>query len=189
MGTLKRRAKLLRALFFLIIGGFFGEFSYWISLLRVIEDTIRAGYIRSAPYISQKNPLYGWSWGVHFSIGAPLPTHILMLAIAGLFFWSIIELTKNIQNIVIKEGTKSHAPRNLSHPVEEEYKKGLVIFPTTKKMKVLDWDWQKENKTIVKALELLEDPQGEIYIGFSYWKKRDEKLWIRLPLRGNMVSF
>ena len=184
MMTIKRRAKLLIAFFFLILCGFFGEFSYWVSLIRVIEDSLRAGYFRSAPYISQKNPLYGWSWRVHFSVGAPLPTHILMLAITGLFFWSMVELTKNIQNIVVRDGIKSRAPRNMSHPVEAVYQKDLVIYPTTKNMKVLDWDWEKENNTIVKAIELLEDPHGEIHIGFCYWKKQDDMPWLRLPLRG-----
>jgi hypothetical protein len=56
---------------FLIFSGWFGEFSYLISLLRVIEDTIRAGYLRSTPYF-QYNGLYGLSWRVHFYIGSPV---------------------------------------------------------------------------------------------------------------------
>ena len=70
------------------------------------------------------------------------------------------------------------------HPVEIEYQKGLVIYPTTRNMKVLDYAWEQENEKIVKSVELLENPLGEKRICFSYWKKQENGKYKRLPLRG-----
>ena len=89
-----RKSRALGFFFSIILSGYLGQFSYWMSLLRVIEDTIRTGYLRSAPYIAEYSPVYGVKWRIHFSIEGTIPTHILMIALMAFNIWSLYGLYK-----------------------------------------------------------------------------------------------
>lgn len=88
------RTQKLQLIFSLVISGYLGQFSYWMSVLRVIYDTIKAGCLRSAPYISEYNRIYGIKWGVHFALRTPIQYHILMIAVIAFMFWSFYTLYK-----------------------------------------------------------------------------------------------
>ena len=84
-----RKYRKFLAPIFLILGGWFGEFSFLVSWCRVIDDWWRSGYIGSVPYIT--NPIgspqfswwYGFSWRVHFFVGSDVPENLLGFALLG----------------------------------------------------------------------------------------------------------
>ena len=54
----------------MIVGGWFGEFSFWVSWLRAITDIWNTGFLSATPIIRNFDWMYGFSWGVGFTRGA-----------------------------------------------------------------------------------------------------------------------
>jgi len=78
--------------------GWLGEFPFFISVLRVLLDTIRAGYLRSYPIPVFSSEWYGFSWRVSFWIGDLDPYGFYLIGVGSscliLLFWVFIEMLK-----------------------------------------------------------------------------------------------
>jgi hypothetical protein len=89
----------------LIFSGWFGEWSYFISLIRAIKDIVRSGSlaypIPNIPSLDTEEILYGISWGTEFYRGTSNQTIIahalqngLAIAILVGLLWFFIEYLK-----------------------------------------------------------------------------------------------
>ena len=78
----------------LVASGWFGEWSYLVSCGRVLEDTLRTGYLRSYPRIASFDWWYGINWRVNFEIGAPVQFHIVAGVLLVALIWFLIEFLK-----------------------------------------------------------------------------------------------
>jgi len=104
----------------LLFSGWFGEFSFFISLCRVLQDTLQAGCLRAYPIISPPigSPQFSWwygiSWRVHFSIGAPVEFVAIAFVLLVLWGWVFFELFREgIRSTRIITRTRAQARQNL----------------------------------------------------------------------------
>jgi hypothetical protein len=88
----KRGKRILQVLSF-IIGGYLGEFSFVISVIRSLEHMSRSGYFSAVPNANY-NIWYGFSWRVSYSIGASAQLMAVMFSVLVIIFWSFYEYIK-----------------------------------------------------------------------------------------------
>jgi len=69
---LSKKRKRIASVVTLIIGGWFGEYSFFVSFCRSLVYNIRARGLQAVPKYQEMSLWYGLSWKVHFSPQAPI---------------------------------------------------------------------------------------------------------------------